>query len=41
MSLIVENAASFNETAGRLYDNGDARASEIMRDFAKKRPQRS
>ena len=35
MSLIVDNATDFEETARRLYQNGEFRASEVMRGFAK------
>ena len=34
MPLIVDNAASFNETASRLYGHGEFRASEIFRGLA-------
>ena len=34
MSLIVENATGFDETARRLYGDSDLRASEVMRSFA-------
>ncbi len=34
MPLIVDDAVSFDETACRLFQNGEFRASEIMRGFA-------